>query len=291
MLHVTNGDSAASTLRRTGITGPVVSWRDILHEGPVPAGMPLEALSDFRVRILAGFGVAPFERLSADFGARDSALRNARRIVLWFEHDLYDQLQLIQILDTVAGQPGAVCDLICLDRYPGISPFHGLGQLSPAQLAGLWPGRRRVTPAQFGTARAAWRAFRSPEPTALDALLRRDLSPLPFLAAALQRWREEFPSEPDGLGRTERTLLRAIASGCERFDALFSAVQADEPAPFLGDTTLRARLDAMIRARIPLVSPEPYRLTATGARVLAGELDARAINGLDRWFGGRHLVA
>lgn len=291
MLHVTNGDSAATTLRRTGLSGPVVPWRDILHEGPVPAGLPLEALSDFRVRVLAEFGVAPFERLSADFGARDSALRNARRIVLWFEHDLYDQLQLIQILDTLAGQPGVVCDLICLDRYPGLAPFHGLGQLTTAQLAGLWPGRRRVTPAQFGTARAAWRAFRSPEPAALDHLLRRDLSALPFLAAALHRWREEFPAAPDGLGRTERTVLRCIAAGCERFDALFPAVQAAEPAPFLGDTTLRARVDGLIRARNPLLSPEPYRLTAAGSRVLAGAVDARTLNGLDRWFGGRHLVA
>lgn len=33
----------------------------------------------------------------------------------------------------------------------------------------------------------------------------------------------------------------------------------------------------------------PLRLTATGARVLAGEADHIALNGIDRWIGGVHL--
>jgi hypothetical protein len=291
MLHVTNGDSVASALRRTGLSGRVLPWRDILHEGPVPGGLPLESLSGIRARFLAEQGAGPFEAISADFGARDAALRNARRVVLWFEHDLYDQLQLIQILDTLAGQAGVHCALICIDRFPGVVPFHGLGQLTAPQLAGLWPGRRRIGPSHFASARTAWRAFTSPNAAALDGALRRDLSALPFLPAALRRWREEFPAAPDGLGRTERTALRAIAAGCDRFEPLFVAVRAAEPASFLGDTTLRARLEKLIRTRVPLLTPEPYRLTPAGARVLAGAADARALNGIDRWFGGRHLAA
>jgi hypothetical protein len=33
------------------------------------------------------------------------------------------------------------------------------------------------------------------------------------------------------------------------------------------------------------------RLTAAGARVLAGEADYVRLNGIDRWLGGVHLVA
>src|SRR6059058_3997705 len=36
LLHVTNGESAGNTLRRTALGGAVVSWTDTLHEGPVP---------------------------------------------------------------------------------------------------------------------------------------------------------------------------------------------------------------------------------------------------------------
>jgi hypothetical protein len=34
-LHVTNGDATVPGLRGTGIAGPILPWRDVLHEGPV----------------------------------------------------------------------------------------------------------------------------------------------------------------------------------------------------------------------------------------------------------------
>ena len=32
LLHVTNGDSAAGTLRETSLGGDVLAWRDVLNE-------------------------------------------------------------------------------------------------------------------------------------------------------------------------------------------------------------------------------------------------------------------
>ena len=58
--------------------------------------------------------------------------------------------------------------------------------------------------------------------------------------------------------------------------------------------------DRLARARNPLLVAEPadapldgdtlLALTDTGARVLAGHADHVALNGLDRWIGGVHLV-
>lgn len=289
MLHVTNGDIAAAVVRATGIPGTVIAWRDILHDGPTPAGRTLEAMSDVRARFLSASGQGTFERIRRDFNARDDALRGARHVVLWFEHDLYDQLQLLQILATLAEQPETAAELINIDAFPGVEPFHGLGQLAPAQMATLWPARRRVTPAQLALGARAWQAFCAADPLPLRALLEAPTAELPFLRAALQRHLEEFPSPPDGLGRTERQILRAVAAGHARFEEIFRANQAAEEAPFMGDHALRRRLDALTNAPQPLLTPEPIALTATGRRVLAGELDCRALNGTDRWLGGVHL--
>ena len=289
MLHVTNGDSAAALLRRTGISGDVVPWRDILHEGPVPAGLTLEGMSDVRARFLAAWGAGDFPALSASFGARDSALLAARHVVLWFEHDLYDQLQLLQILATLATPSATIVELICVDAFPGVTPFHGIGQLTAPQLATLWPQRRHVALAQFALGTRAWRAFTSPDPLAVRQLLETDLGALPFLRSALQRLLEEHPAAPSGLSRTERQILTAVSAGHQRFEDIFRANQAQEHAPFLGDTSLRKHLDTLITARTPLLTPEPCTLTAAGERVLAGEVDARQLNGLDRWIGGVHL--
>ena len=45
--HVTNGDSTVETMRRTHVVGDIVSWRDVLHEGPVPA-LPADGLRPLR---------------------------------------------------------------------------------------------------------------------------------------------------------------------------------------------------------------------------------------------------
>ena len=69
MLHLTNGDSTAGLLHRIGITGSVIAWRDILHEGPTPAGLALEAMSDVRARFLASIGAdGPTEWRAASLG-------------------------------------------------------------------------------------------------------------------------------------------------------------------------------------------------------------------------------
>ena len=289
MLHLTNGDSAAGTIRQTGITGQIVPWRDVLHEGPVPAGLSLEGMTDVRARFLAGPN-EPFTEVFANLAARNAALRAARRVVLWFEHDLYDQLQLLEILATLAVQPETRAELICINAFPGVEPFYGLGQLTAPQLATLWSRRQPVSTAQLTLGARAWNAFCSPDPTALRKLLDGDLMALPFLRDALERFLEERPAPPTGLGRTERQLLAAVQAGHATFAGIFRANQASESAPFMGDTTVQSRLDAMVHARTPLLTREPYSLTPAGQRVLAGEVDARKLNGLDRWFGGVHLV-
>ncbi len=127
-------------------------------------------------------------------------------LVLWYEHDLFDQLNLIQVLSYLAGRgpwPKPV-SLICIGSFPGRPRFKGLGELTTTELGPLFDTRQPVSDAQYRLAVQAWAAFRFPEPTAIEALLRTDTSALPYLAAALERHLEEFPSTVDGLSRTER---------------------------------------------------------------------------------------
>src|ERR1051326_7758730 len=130
MLHITNGDSVVGTFRQVRFPGVYLPWRDVLHDGPVPQTLTLSELSDIRAQALAGFGWDDsYEKMRAGFAARDQALENFRQheeVVLWFEHDLYDQLQLIQLLDWFSQQElGKVkLSLIQIDSYPGVKPFY-----------------------------------------------------------------------------------------------------------------------------------------------------------------------
>src|SRR5205823_10290820 len=191
----TNGESAGNTLRQTSLGGAVLPWQDVLHEGPVPA-LPRNELLQMRATFLSECGWGSRRGILASLERRDrlflDALHDGVHVVLWFEHDLYDQLQLIDAL-ALADERGVSPELIVVDSFPGRPAFRGLGELSAAELETLWPARRPAAPEALAAAPAIWDAFRAPEPTALAKWARHGSPELPFLGAALRPLRGEPP--------------------------------------------------------------------------------------------------
>src|SRR5215471_11157642 len=278
MLHVTNGESVS--LRASGLPGDVLVWLDVLHEGPVPANLEPAELRRVRGVFLDAEwpSVAPAEMKLAH---RDAALAAHDQIALWFEHDLFDQLQLIQILDRVHGAASEVT-LISTDRY--------LGPMTGTELAALWPARHAVSDAEFELAEAAWEAFCSPDPMAIEELLARDTSALPFLADALRRHLQQFPSVEGGLARTERQILQVASEGGHTFESIFRREQQMEERIFMGDSSLHRWVRGLIDCRHQLLSLDGgvYRVTNLGRDALAGTVDHVRLNGINRWLGGVH---
>src|SRR5512132_3595785 len=258
LLHVTNGESAGNTLRQTALGGAVLSWQDVLHEGPVPA-VPAHELRRVRARFLADCGWGRQQALLSSLERRDrqllEALRDNLQVVLWFEHDLYDQLQLLDVL-ALAHTEEAAPELIVIGSFPGKPSFAGLGELTASELETLWPSRGRAAPAALQTATSAWAALQAPEPTALIEWATGESAELPFLAAALRRLLEELPAPADGLSGTERRALQAVAAGARTPPAAFVAAQRLEEAPFIGDAWFYRALSALGQGKTRLLEAE-----------------------------------
>jgi len=299
MLHVTNGDSVVHSFRDGGIPGTYLPWRDVLHDGAVPQRDTLEALSDVRASELTrlGFGNADDPHaMRAGFAERDrtlAAFRDHDEVVLWFEHDLYDQLQLLQILDWFSRQDLTATKLtmIQIGSHPEVTPFHGLGQLTGAQLAALLPTRTPVTARQLEIGREAWRAFCGPEPSALSPFTERSEAALPFLQPALRRWLEEFPSERDRLSRMEREILTVAAEGAMHKGKICRHVWQMEPWPW-GDLSVFLRIDGLAAGPEPALDRDGDALTLSryGRRLLAADADAVRARTVDTWLGGAHVI-
>jgi hypothetical protein len=300
-LHVTNGDSTVPGIVGTGLAETILPWRDVLHEGPVPE-VPDPELRRIRARFLAGEDAADVGTLQ-EFERRDRTLAEHRdgEYVLWFEADLYDQLQLAQILATLhaLAVPAERVTLICIGEHLGSAHFGGLGELSSEQLARLPETAAAVlTPAALEHSVAAWAALRAPGPGALRSIAATPSAELRFLGEAFDRLGREYPSTRDGLSLTERRILAAVAEGAPDAGTAFVRAAAREVRPFLGDTWCFDRMRRMAIGPEPLLVAEPevpvtrrsrLSLTGTGRSVLAGEADHVVLNGVDRWVGGVHL--
>ncbi|MCY4205283.1 MAG: DUF1835 domain-containing protein [Bacteroidetes bacterium] len=306
MLHITNGDSAADLIRSANIGGDVLPWRDVLHIGPVPGRITANMLNEKRAKYLASLGWGKESELLQSFLLRDSKLKSnlgESSIFLWFEHDLYDQLQLIQILDRLVESDSEIREvfLICIDHYPGVDPFHGLGNLNQEQLTHLFSGHKPVTSDQLSSAVHAWECFTSSDPIQHQKLAATANSDLPFFQMAYRRFLEEWPSAHNGLSRTEAHALSLITEGMGDPVELFHAHQANEEAPFMGDWTFWETLRSLARGTAPLIIVEGehghenfqnvrLHITPKGMAVLQGTEDAIRLRGINRWYGGYHAV-
>jgi hypothetical protein len=292
VLHITNGRSVS--LAEAGLGAEVLTWDDPLHEGPVPPGLSLHELSAVRAEFIARTYGERDEAVQVSFKERDRTLEDFRdheEVVLWFEHDLYDQLQLIQLLGYFAEVELGSTRLTLIQ-----SPAY-LGPMQPQQLAALFPARKRVTAPQLRLGAHAWSGFCSPDPAPMLSLIETDTSCLPFLAPALRRHLGQFPSVQNGLCRTEQQIAAAIAAGAGTVGDAFIDHQREHPI-FMGDAIYISYVRRLAFGSAPVLAMEPAEpafhsrlvLTAEGRDVLDGNADYISLNGIDRWLGAIHLT-
>jgi hypothetical protein len=306
-LVITNGDIAADRLRQAGIGDEVLPWRDILYEGPVPLTETIGELSEIRARYLAGTYPESGRSVRAEFQARDARLAASGcfdRVALWFEHDLCDQLQLIQLVSwfsTEIREPGSLL-LVQADDY--------LGAQGPQSIKRLRSRAIEIEPEHLKRANDAWFAFCRDTPELWVQLVERDLTIFPHLRAAVQRMLEELPGV-NGLSRSETAVLNRVANGTTRPADLFVELVAENRTiDFMGDwsfftlldrmaagpaSLLRSSIDAKFHPAWASEQRRQYldaelRLTPLGETALAGREDYARQAKIDRWWGGTHLT-
>lgn len=320
MLHIVNGDSMEQKLKQGVIKEEILVWREIFTEGAVFEELTEEHNLQERASSLEKcMGIPASIYIDGVYKQEErlaQALNSQEEIILWFEHDLFDQTILWYLLYRL--QQLNVSDhqiyLLSIGAYPGIEPFLGMGQLNLEQLqtiAGTW---KPVTKQQLELGKIAWQAYTSPSPTALEQLLNQDTSALPYLHQAVHMHLNRFPSVNNGLNVVEQmTLEKLMAAAAKPLD-LFRQVNRKLADFGMGDLQFWSALEAMMAAPSPLISLQPddprtnallelpkfnhtdpafldanIMITESGKEVCQGAEDWLKKCQFDRWLGGVHL--
>ena len=304
-LHIRCGTDLKEVLPAAGFTGDFLEYSDPLCHGPVSTDAnAIEVRAKFVCEAYGTNFDLTQEKALADFNSAELKLTQAKnqyqRIVLWFEHDSYDQLILARILANFYQKGKAKqVDLISINNFPGADRFIGLGQLPPEAIRSLWITRKTVTQAQLALGNSIWQALgeASPEPL-YELSISNEINKLPNMAKALQRHLQELPSTENGLSLTEQLILEAINEKELTAGQLFSYLMIEkEPLPWLGDIMFLYILESMQKAEkkpFTLLDKDQNKvwhkqhliITKTGQQLLKMKIDGLKLNSLERWIGG-----
>lgn len=311
MLHVHNGSLAGGVVESTGLTGEHLVWREDLVAGPTPYGLSPDEWRDVRTRFLAEAYNLDLQECRRQALEQEELLKTFSRheeVVLWFESDLFCQTMLLFLLDWFATRDlsRTRLSMVNVSRFPDLMTVKGICRMYQDQIMPLFEQREEVTDKVFGSATTAWRAYRSPDPEAIQDAINDDNSALPFLADSLRAHLARFPSVRNGLGRVENKALELINKGNTDFISLYSEYEDEDPIYGFGNLHFFNELRRVANVHDPLLvirdvdevqiedSAGPIikasvEITDTGRLILTGEQHFIDLNGIDLWLGGVHL--
>lgn len=318
-LHIRCGTDLASTLPAAGFNGDFLEHSDPYGQGPI-------IQDDDFIKTRAQFLHESYDhlfdkkvddtRLEKTLNETYSYLETAdnrlaqaaqqyERVVLWFEHDAYDQLILAKLLAYFAKNAAPEkLEMVSINHFPGSARFIGLGQLPPEAIRLLWQQRQPVSQQQLKLGKQVWYALGQPTPLPLYEIIKsKDINHLPYMRGALLRHLQELPSTINGLSLTEQLTLEMLNEQSLTAGQLFGKLMREvDPLPWLGDVMYWFILQSMTQAsqavfeiaKEDLKKPWHKRLltiTDTGQKVLAGTQDWLLLNPPERWLGGIKIDA
>ena len=276
ILHVANGHATTGLIELSGLPGRTEIWADPLNEGPVPGNVSDDELLHVRARFLASHPMTPMTSPPICAGGATPLTTPTRydELVLWFEHDLFDQLNLIQLLAHLGGTAAIETDHAGLHRSVS-RPSELQG---PRRAGACATSQRLFDDAAAGRTRRSsrWRRGRGrridrPTRARSRRCSQADTSALPFLARALARHLEEFPSDADGLSRSERRLMEQAIGGPGRSPRRVSrGCTTARPRYYIADSWFVDRAHELASASPALVD---LSITADAAERAAGRHD------------------
>lgn len=216
-LHILNGDSTVEIFDKTTILGDIVVWREMLCEGVIQNEIGSDAFwksrydffeSEFNVNKLEYFDKTIKELIKLE------ELSNYKEVVLWFEYDLFCQINLIAACSYLlkSFRKDIYYYLVCTGKEKGKDQLQTLSNYSPDEYRILYKNKVKITKNDLLFADGRWNLYIENDLKRLKSYDFSKNSKFKYLQMAIDQHLKRLPNE-NGLNQIEIKILELINSG------------------------------------------------------------------------------
>ncbi len=200
--HILNGDALLEHFP-SSLNGEHIVARECLVEGEVN-GNTLEALFETRATFISTaypeFSKADYFDKTASELLKIKQLPERSSVYLWFEHDLFCQVNMWFVCSLLLGKAHTVYFV-----QPSASIAYGFSAMNSSQLQSAFKEAKKLTSRQCSLFAELWVAYQKSDFQSLQSLSEQLHPAFPFLPETVSAHIQRFP-EDGSLGRPEKTL-------------------------------------------------------------------------------------
>ena len=290
VLHITNGDSLSSRMQDFNISGEILTWREMLCEGPTTYEIGSPDFIEKRDAFLRTYYDVPeqhYKKMFIQELEKLDASKTYSAIILWFEYDIFCHINMIAAISYIqAKNRKEPIYLVCSGRVAGEKSLMGLAELNDKQFLTHYNERVQLTTSDLSLANALWEFYCGTDHNKLKPTL-AEHSSFRYLSNCLGAHRERFPDTNTGLNTLEVNILKLIESKhITTKNQLCGYALGHQGYYGYGDSQIYRMID---RLQVFYTDETvPFTLNEAGQQVLTGKIEPkdRIKKQDDVYFGG-----
>lgn len=212
-LHITNGDDLSKKVKSLGLSGDIITWREMLCEGPTSMDVGDKEFLRQRQKFLQKtykISKAEYSEKFIEELEKLAAVNNYDEIVLWFEFDLFSHMNMLGVISfLLQKKKNFPMTLVCSKKLEGEDEMYPLGELSAKNLQKHYKNRIPLTDDDISTGQLIWELYCGDKPKRLISEIKRTTN-FEYLSSSIRAHIERFPSTNTGLNTLEINVLKLI---------------------------------------------------------------------------------
>ncbi len=285
-LHISNGASLTGRLKELEFEDPILSWEEMLCEGPTT--YEIESRKLFRLR--QNFLSENYD-IEIDLKAYKKEIDKLNdpdqysEIILWFEYDLFCQINMLAVINLLQQRKiKKPIYLVCSGRVKGEKDLKGLSELKKSQLLNHYKQRILLTNEDIELAKTLWGIYCGKDHNLFKPFIVQQSS-FEYLGNCLKAHLMRFPDSVTGLGTLEQNVLKLLKNHevTSRHHLIGYAINYQGYYGY-GDL----QYSRVIKNLEPFITDTENRiiLNADGKKVLDGKMNALNIISNHVTYGG-----